>query len=172
MASPDDRYRAEYAAYKRRLVVEKLVLDSLAQGKNVGSIQGYDGDIELRDSDWKRRQRERRGYSFPLSLVEPLDGDIFDQPKQVRLDRAKFTAWLRSIRGKGAAAETQDAAEEFREWLVSEVAKGKKTHNKPWYLAEGVRRFGVTPRQASIIWAPNVPAEWKAPGPEKGRKRS
>jgi hypothetical protein len=42
-APPDDRYRAEYAAYQRYLAVEKLLLDALAEGKIVAEIQVYDG---------------------------------------------------------------------------------------------------------------------------------
>jgi hypothetical protein len=171
-APVDQKYRAEYAAYQRFLEVEDQLLGGLAQGETVSEIQGYEGVIELRASDWKRRKHEKRRYSLELSLIEPLDGDIFDQPRKVRVRRdEKFEAWFRKVRSKGAPlTTTEDAEEECRRWLESEVAKGKN-HTKPWYRKEAKRRFGVSDRQFSRIWDDVVPAHWKSPGPVKGLKR-
>jgi hypothetical protein len=119
-----------------------------------------------------RRKREKRGYSFEHSQVEHLDGDIFDQTRQFRLIRAEFMAWLRSIRGKGTPLLTApDAAQEFGEWLESEVAKGKKMHNKRhyWEIAKA-KPYELSYRQFLRIWDNVVPAHWKSSGPMKGRK--
>jgi hypothetical protein len=168
----DDGYRVESAAYQRYLAVRELLLDALADGKIVAVIPCYYGDIELRDSDWKRRKREKRGYSLELSQVEPLDGDIFDQTHQFRLIRAKFMAWLGSIRGEGTPLlRAQDAAEQYGELLESEVAMGKKIHNKPYYweIAKA-EPYKLSYRQFLKTWDSVVPAHWKSSGPTKGRK--
>jgi hypothetical protein len=154
------------------LEVEEWLLSGLAQGEIVAEIQCYDVDIELRDSDWKRRKRERRAYSLELSQVEALDGDPFDKPKKVRVRRdKKFETWLRKLRSKGTPLSiAQDAEEECRKWLESEVAKGKQ-HLNPWYRKEA-KRFGVSVRRFVPIWNDVVPDHWKSPGPVKARKRS
>lgn len=168
LPEPDESYRHSFAMLERRRVTEGRLIEALRKG-DLAARAAF--GIVIPAEKWNDASDFR--FNIELSLVIFPRGFSSLRRASVTLPRPGFDGWL-SEQIPVVPDPTHKIAPDVlcRDFLRSEVAKGK-TMSRDKYRAEALKLFpGLTMRRFTQLWSEIAPRGFKLPGRPKGAKKS
>jgi hypothetical protein len=160
----DDTYRREFAAYRRRIEVERILIAAL-QARKLEAQFGRSLMI-----DWPSWSIDRGfHYSLPLSLVRVPRHRSALRRAAVWIRRDAFENWLKTeVSVSPAAREKMSREERAVQWLLELVQKtgGKKPAGGERAIYPDAKRDipGLAFREFHRAWLRVAPLDWRAKG--------
>jgi hypothetical protein len=185
----DERHSAAYDCYQRRDAVLDVLLTALETAEihsialgarartKIGEEELYTlGYTTIRDVDWAKRRAlgmDKLASLFGLSILEPLDGDIFSRPLSIRILENEFVDWLDKNYPRETPLSVDEAEIQCRRWIKGVVDSGTKLNREP-FVEQAHGKFSVlSDRAIRRIWDDKngpIPDSWREAGrPKKGR---
>jgi len=160
-----DTWIKDHEAFQRRLTVEATLRDAFKQG-DLTLLFGPSTVVE-----WERwaNSTDFRVY-FCLSMIRAPKNQYFGTRRAAALiKQVEFDEWIKRFGVLPEANGSLTPKAQCINWLRAEIAKGKRYERDEYQHMALATIAGLSGREFKRVWANEVPAHWKNPGPLRKR---